>query len=39
MIVILMEGKIGYRGLEINNLLECGLGSGDALGKFFHTRT
>ena len=39
MIVILMEGKIGYRGLEINNLIERGLGSGDSLGKFFHPRT
>ena len=35
-IVILMTGKIGYRSLEILDLIERGLGSGDALGEFFH---
>ena len=37
-IVILMPGQIGYRRLEIENLIERGLGSGDALGEFFHPR-
>ena len=39
LIVILMTGEIGYRRLEIENLIERGLGSGDAPGEFFHPRT
>ncbi len=38
-IVILMKGKTDYRRLEIENLIERGLGSGDSLGKRFHART
>ena len=38
-IVILMPGQIGYRRLEIEDLIERGLGSGDALGERFHPRT
>ena len=38
-IVILMEGKTGYRSLEIEDLIERGLGSGDSLGERFHPRT
>ena len=38
-IVILMKGKIDYRGLEIEDLIERGLGSGDSLGEGFHART
>ena len=39
LIVILMKGKTGYRGLEIEDLIERGLGSGDSLGERFHART
>ncbi|MDP7462906.1 MAG: hypothetical protein QF614_00265 [SAR324 cluster bacterium] len=38
-IVILMKGKTDYRSLEIEDLIERGLGSGDSLGKRFHART
>ena len=38
-IVILMKGKIDYRSLEIEDLIERGLGSGDSLGEGFHPRT
>ena len=37
--MILMKGKIGYRSLEIEDLIERGLGSGDSLGERFHPRT
>ena len=37
-IVILMKGKIGYRSLEIEDLIERGLGSGESLGERFHPR-
>ena len=37
-IVILMPGKIAYRRLDIEDLIERGLGSGHALGEFFHPR-
>ena len=38
-IVILMPGKIGHRRLQVENLIERGLGSGHAPGKFFDPRT
>ena len=38
-IMILMKGKTDYRSLEIEDLIERGLGSGDSLGKRFHART
>ncbi len=38
-IVILMKGKTDYRSLEIEDLIEHGLGSGDSLGERFHPRT
>lgn len=37
--MILMKGKTDYRSLEIEDLIERGLGSGDSLGKRFHART
>jgi hypothetical protein len=39
MIVILMKGKTDYRSLEIEDLIERGLGSGEPLGERFHART
>ena len=38
-IVILMHGKIDDRRLEIEDLIERGLGAGDALRERFHPRT
>ncbi len=31
--------SIDYRSLEIEDLIELGLGSGESLGEFFHART
>ena len=35
----LMNGKIDYRSLVIEDLIERGLGCGDSLGERFHART
>ena len=37
--MILVTGKIGYRRLQVENLIERGLGAGHALGEFLHSRT